>query len=56
LFAHSSILDWHPNFNAAAEQAEKLIRIIKDWTAYPPARPDNQGENPMLPNDDNLGT
>jgi hypothetical protein len=44
--------DWHPIFNAAPGQAEKLLRIKKDWTANPPARPDNQGANPMLPNDD----
>ncbi len=50
----SSVLDWHPIFNASSEPAEKLIRIKKDWTANPPARPNNQGANPMLPNDDNL--
>jgi hypothetical protein len=26
----SLVLDWHPIFNAAAEQAEKMIRIRKD--------------------------
>ena len=49
------LLDWHPICNAATEQAEKLLGIRKYWTAaYPPIRPDNQGANPMLPNDDNL--
>jgi len=33
---------------------EELLRIRKDWTANPPAQPDNQGENPMLPNDNNI--
>jgi hypothetical protein len=28
-------LDWHPIFNAAPEQAEKLPRVRKDWTANP---------------------
>jgi hypothetical protein len=45
-------LDWHPIFNAAPGQAEKLLRIRKDWTANSPSQPDNQGANPMLPNDD----
>jgi hypothetical protein len=43
-------LYWHPNFNAAPGQAEKWHRITKDWTANPPARPDNQGATPMPPN------
>ena len=51
--ADSLTLDWHPIFNAATEQAENCLEI-KDWIANPPARPDNQGANPMLPNDDNL--
>jgi hypothetical protein len=29
-----------------------MLRIRKDWTAKKPAQPDNQGANPMLPNDD----
>jgi hypothetical protein len=29
---------------------KKMLRIRKDWTANPPAWPDNQGANPMLPN------
>jgi hypothetical protein len=41
-------------FNAAAEQAENCLEIKKDWIANPPAWPDHQGSNPMLPNDDNL--
>jgi hypothetical protein len=53
LLADSSILDWHPNSNAVAQQAENLIRIRKDWTAYPTARPHNQGANLMLPNENN---
>ncbi len=52
LLADSSTLDWHPILNAAPVQAEKLLRIRKDWTANPPAQPDNQGVNSMLPNDD----
>ena len=50
----SSTLEWHPIFTAVIERAEKLLRIRKGWTANPPARPDNQGATPMLPNDDNL--
>jgi hypothetical protein len=41
-------------FNAAAEQAENCLEIKKDWIANPPAWPDYQGANPMLPNDNNL--
>jgi hypothetical protein len=37
-----------------AELAENLLRIGKDWKANSPAWPDNQGANPMLPNDKNL--
>jgi hypothetical protein len=47
-------LGWHPIFNAATEQAEKLRKITIDWTANPPAWLDNQEENSMLPNDNNL--
>jgi hypothetical protein len=54
LLANSLALDWHPIFNAAPGRAEKLLRIRKDWTANPPARPDNQGANPMLSNDNSL--
>jgi hypothetical protein len=54
LLADSWILDWHSIFNVVAEQAKKLSSIRKDWTANPPARPDNQGANPMLLNDNNL--
>jgi len=52
LTADSLMLDWHPIVNVVAEQAEKLIRGRKDWTANPPAQPGNQGANPnpMLPN------
>jgi hypothetical protein len=45
-------LDWHPIFNSAPGQAEKLLRIKKYWTAKPPAQPDNQGANPKLTNND----
>jgi len=38
--ADSLTLDWHQNFNAATEQAEKLLHIKKDWTANPPVRLD----------------
>jgi hypothetical protein len=48
----SLTLDWYPNFNAAPGQAEKLLRIRKDWTINPPDWPDIQQANPMLPNDD----
>jgi hypothetical protein len=44
-------LDWYPNFNAAPGQAEKMLKIRKDWTTNPPDRPDNQQANPMLLND-----
>jgi hypothetical protein len=47
----SLTLDWYPNFNAAPGQAEKLLRIRKDWTTNPPDQPDNQHANPMLLND-----
>ncbi len=47
----SLTLDLYPNFNAAPGQAEKLLRINKDWTTNPPDRPDNQQANPMLTND-----
>ncbi len=53
-FADSLTLGWHPIFNAATEQAEKLRKITIDWTANPPAWLDNQEENSMLPNDNNL--
>jgi hypothetical protein len=45
-------LDWYPNFNAAPGQAEKLLRIRKDWTTNPPDWQENQQAKPMLPNDD----
>jgi len=54
LLTDSLTLDRHPIFTAAIEQAEKLLIIRKDWTANPPAWPDNQGVNHMLPNDDYL--
>jgi hypothetical protein len=41
-------------YSRTAEQAEKLLRVKKDVAAYPPARPDNQGANPMLLNDNHL--
>jgi hypothetical protein len=48
-------LDWYPIFNAAPGQAGKLLRIIRnDSTANPPAWPDNQRANPMLPIEDDL--
>jgi len=28
---------------------EEMLRMRKDWIANPPAQPDNQGVNPMLP-------
>jgi hypothetical protein len=28
-------LNWYPNLNAAPGQAEKLLRIRKDWTTNP---------------------
>jgi hypothetical protein len=78
LLADSLTLDWHPIFNTAPEQAKKIPRVRKDWTANPTldcrtifnaapllrtrkdwtanpfARPDNQQENPMLPNQDSI--
>ncbi len=33
---------------------EEMLRMRKDWIANPPAQPDNQGVNPMLPNDNNI--
>jgi hypothetical protein len=45
-------LDWYLNFIAALGQAEKLLRIQKDWTNNPSDWPDIQQANPMRPNDD----
>jgi hypothetical protein len=41
--------NWHTIFNAAL-----LLSTKKNWTANPLAQPDNQGVNPMLPNDNSI--
>jgi hypothetical protein len=42
-------LDWHTILNAAP-----LLRTRKDWTTNSLAKPDNQGANPILPNDNSI--
>jgi hypothetical protein len=56
LTADSLTLDWHPIFNATAEQAKKILDLEKSGQLnhLPGNWQDNQRPHPMHPDDGNL--